>query len=90
MKVLWGRAAWDDFRDWYGSDAQAFEKIFQLVAGIQRDPFRGVGQPEPLEGKTFQGWWSRRINKRDRLIYPVAGKDDDQTLEIWACRGHYG
>jgi hypothetical protein len=54
MKVLWGRAVWDDFRDWYGSDAQAFEKIFQLVADIQRDPFRGVGQPEPLKGKTFQ------------------------------------
>jgi toxin YoeB len=59
-------------------------RINQLIRECLRDPFRGIGKPEPLRGK-LAGYWSRRINDRDRLVYRVRGDD----LEIIACRYHY-
>ena len=48
-----------------------------------------MGKPEPLVGD-MKGFWSRRITQEHRLVYRVTGKDDAQTLEIAACRFHYG
>jgi toxin YoeB len=59
-------------------------RINQLIRECLRDPFRGIGKPEPLRGN-LAGYWSRRINDRDRLVYRVRGDD----LEIIACRYHY-
>jgi toxin YoeB len=59
-------------------------RINQLIRECLRDPFRGIGKPEPLRGN-LAGYWSRRINDRDRLVYRMRGDD----LEIIACRYHY-
>jgi toxin YoeB len=74
MRVLWASKAWDQYVA--SSDIQS------------RDPFKGLGQPEPLKG-SLQGWWSRRINMEDRLVYRVAGKDDQKMVEIAQCKYHY-
>ncbi len=66
-----------------GKQALAF-KILELIADIQKNPFSGLGKPEPLK-EDMQGYWSRRINDEHRLIYKVT----DNTIEIYKCHGHY-
>jgi toxin YoeB len=88
MKLLWAAHAWDDYLYWQRVDPIIAAKINELVNDIRRDPFRGIGKPEPLKGD-LQGWWSRRITREDRLIYRVSGKPDAQQVEIAACRYHY-
>ena len=63
---------------------KTLRRINQLIRDAERDPFRGLGKPEPLK-ENLQGWWSRRINETDRLVYRVR----DGALEIIQCRTHY-
>jgi toxin YoeB len=60
-------------------------KIVELINDIQKNPFQGLGKPEPLKND-YRGYWSRRINDEHRLIYKVS----DNFIEIIACYGHYG
>ena len=55
-----------------------------LVKDIERNPFRGIGKPEPLKGE-LSGFWSRRIDNVHRLVYRI----NDEFIEILSCRGHY-
>ena len=65
------------------------DKIDKLIEDIRRQPFTGLGKPEPLRGE-LTGYWSRRIAKGHRLVYRVVGKRGlDQRLEIVQCRFHY-
>lgn len=59
-------------------------KINQLIEDIARNGNEGIGKPEPLKGN-LSGFWSRRINDKDRLIYKV----DSENIYILACRYHY-
>ncbi|HEV2884223.1 MAG TPA: Txe/YoeB family addiction module toxin [Pyrinomonadaceae bacterium] len=59
-------------------------RIISLIREIQRDPFRGIGKPEPLKHE-FKGCWSRRIDQEHRLVYQVK----DERIRILACRYHY-
>lgn len=59
-------------------------KLWMLILDIFKDPFDGIGQPEPLKGD-FKGWWSRRITQKHRLIYRI----NEDNLEIASCYGHY-
>jgi toxin YoeB len=69
-------------------DEKIFDAINDLINEIRRTPFTGTGKPEALKG-TWQGWWSRRITKEDRLVYGVQGKDEEQRVTIAKCRNHY-
>ena len=62
--------------------------INELIKDIKRNPFKGLGKPEPLK-HALQGWWSRRIFSEHRLVYRVSGKGGDQQLDIVQCRYHY-
>jgi toxin YoeB len=62
--------------------------INDLIKDIKRDPFKGLGKPEPLK-HGLQGWWSRRTTGEHRLVYRVSGKGDDQQIDIAQCRYHY-
>ena len=74
---------------WWSANPTLFARLNQIIEETRRDPFRGIGKPEPLKGQ-FAGWWSRRINDEHRLVYRVAGKaGQDQRIEIVACRYHY-
>ena len=65
-------------------DFAGFKNINQLIKDISRDPFKGIGKPEPLRYK-YKGFWSRRIDNEHRLIYKIEGNQ----LLIAKCRFHY-
>lgn len=85
MIVKWADAAWDDYLWWRKRRKPMLERIDRLIQAIERDPFRGIGKPEPLRGP-LAGFWSRRIDGEHRLVYKV----ERGTLLIAACRYHYG
>jgi toxin YoeB len=76
--------AWDDYLYWQQNDKKILKKINRLIKEIQRDPFDGIGEPEPLK-YNWSGYWSRRITIEHRLVYKVT----DDALLIAQCRYHY-
>ena len=67
------------------SGHQNHKRIVELIKDIKRDPFSGIGKPEPLKYTAREVYWSRRIDKTHRLVYRV----DDETINIISCRHHY-
>lgn len=88
MNLLWTPNAWDDYLHWQRTDQKVLETINKLIADIKRDPFKGLGKPEPLK-HDLQGYWSRRITLQDRLVYRVVGASSNQQIQIIQCRYHY-
>ena len=67
MKLLWDERGWEDYLSWQSEDKKTLKRINTLVKDIQRDPFKGIGKPEPLTGD-LSGWWSRRIDDTNRIV----------------------
>jgi toxin YoeB len=88
MKLVFSKDAWADYLYWQEHDREGLIRLNEIIRDVLRSPFNGIGKPEPLVGN-FKGWWSRRITREHRLIYRVRGKDDEQSIEIAACRLHY-
>ena len=88
MNLLWTPNAWDDYLPWQKTDRKTLESINKLIEDITRDPFKGLGKPEPLKHH-LQGYWSRRITQEDRLVYRVVGSPPHQQVQIIQCRYHY-
>ena len=88
MKLLWSEEGWDDYLFWQKTDHKVLQAINDLIRDVRRDPFRGLGKPEPLK-HALAGWWSRRITGEHRLVYWVFGKGAEQTIQIIQCRYHY-
>ena len=88
MKLVFWPTAWEDYLHWQAEDAKMLARLNALFKESMRDPFRGIGKPEPLGGN-LSGWWSRRINQEHRLVYRVTGKGEGQALEVAQCRYHY-
>ena len=84
MRITFTEQAWDDYLYWQKNDKRLLRRVNELIKATQRDPFGGVGKPEPLKHQ-LQGLWSRRINEEHRLVYEV--RNDE--LRILACRYHY-
>ena len=84
MKLVFAGLAWEDYLYWQKQDRKMVERINKLIEATARDPFTGIGKPEPLK-HAFAGFWSRRINDEHRMVYRVTG---DQ-LEIAQLRFHY-
>jgi len=82
--VQWYGDAWDEYCEWQWTDKAILKRINELIKDARRDPFSGIGKPEPLK-HGLSGTWSRRINDTDRLTYFL--KDD--ILVIVGCKGHY-
>jgi toxin YoeB len=68
MKTAWTEDAWQDYLYWQQEDEKILTAINDLIKDIKRDPFKGLGKPEPLK-HALQGWWSRRISGEHRLVY---------------------
>lgn len=75
---------WDDFLYWLAADRKTARRVTRLIAEIQRDPFSGIGKPEPLNGD-LSGYWSRRIDDEHRLVY----RADADEVKILKARYHY-
>ena len=76
--------AWQDYLYWQQEDRKTVKKINALLDDIARNGYTGLGKPEPLTGP-LTGFWSRRINDKDRLIYKI----DGENICVLACRFHY-
>ncbi len=88
MKVVFADRAWEDYLHWQDADRNILDRLNSLIEECRRNPFTGIGKPEPLKGD-LKGWWSRRITLEDRLVYRVTGVGADQALQIAQCRYHY-
>lgn len=84
MRYIFVDESWEDYLYWQETDKKILEKINKLLKDIARNPYNGIGKPEPLKFK-YQGFWSRRISREHRLIYQVKDKD----ILIAKCRFHY-
>ena len=89
MKLLFSDQAWEDGLWWQSPGREkGLERVNEIIKGVKRQPFKGIGKPEPLKGD-LTGWWSRRITDEHRFVYRVSGKGDAQSLEIAQLRYHY-
>ena len=84
MKYIFVDESWEDYLYWQTTDKKMLKRINDLLKDIARNPYNGIGKPEPLKHK-YQGYWSRRINEKHRLIYKIR---EDEIL-IAKCRFHY-
>lgn len=85
MDIQFTPTGWAEFQELLKLDRKLFVRTLDLIEAVSRDPFSGIGKPEPLKHQ-LAGCWSRRINDRHRLVYRVNGK----TLIILSCIYHYG
>lgn len=88
MKLTFDEVAWAHYLEWQAEDPKIVARINGLIRECLRDPFRGIGKPEPLK-RELSGWWSRRITGEHRLVYRVRGSGEGQALEVLSCRFHY-
>ena len=82
--LAWTNQAWSDYLYWQGQDKKTLKRINKLITDTQRNPFEGIGKPEPLK-ENLSGFWSRRIDDTHRLVYAL----DTTQLTIISCRYHY-
>jgi toxin YoeB len=88
LKITWLDPGWDDYVWWLNNDVKMLLRINEIIKDTRRNPFTGLGKPEPLRN-VMSGWWARRITQEHRLVYRVVGKGEEQALEIVGCRFHY-
>lgn len=85
LKLTWAVDAWNDYVYWQTADKATLKRINKLLTDMMRNPFSGIGKPEPLTGN-LSGFWSRRIDDKNRIVYAVS----ESALTIIECRTHYG
>ncbi|MFZ1554681.1 MAG: Txe/YoeB family addiction module toxin [Nitrospira sp.] len=84
MKLIFAEEAWEDYLYWLQQDKRMVERINKLIRETQRQPFAGMGKPEPLK-HALSGFWSRRITDEHRMVYRV----ESDALMIAQLRFHY-
>lgn len=84
MKKTFSTKAWEDYLYWQATDKAVLKRVNALIKDIDRHPFEGIGQPEPLK-HNWSGYWSRRIDQEHRLVYEIS----DDAILIAQCRFHY-
>ncbi len=84
MKLIFAELAWQDYVFWQTQDKLMLKRVNQLIQEIQREPFAGIGKPEPLK-HALSGYWSRRINDEHRIVYKI----EADNLLIGQLRHHY-
>ncbi|WP_163370227.1 Txe/YoeB family addiction module toxin [Endozoicomonas acroporae] len=82
--LKWTPEAWESYLYWQGQDKKTLKRINRLIIETLREPFSGIGKPEPLK-ESLSSFWSRRIDDTHRLVYVV----DDGEITIISCRNHY-
>ncbi len=84
MRLVFTPNGWEDYTYWLSADRETLKRINKLIDDVLRDPFEGIGKPEPLR-HALAGSWSRRIGEEHRLVYLVDGDD----VVILQARYHY-
>ncbi len=83
-KIVFEGSAFQDFTEWATIDKKIYKRIVDLTKDVPRQPFTGIGKPEPLKHE-LKGYWSRRINDEHRLVHKVS----DEAVTIISCKYHY-
>src|SRR5262249_39563563 len=76
--------AWEDLLYWLGADRKMAARIARLIGEIQRDPYSGIGKPEPLKGD-LSGYWPRGIDEEHRWV----SRADEKKVKILKAGYHY-
>lgn len=84
ISKVWSDLAWEDYVYWQSQDKKILKRINLLLKDIDRNQYEEIGKPEPLKYE-LQGFWSRRIDETNRLVYRIKG----ECIEILSCRTHY-
>lgn len=84
MKILFHEKAFDEYLYWQKNDKKTLKRLNNIIKDIRRNPYEGLGKPEPLR-YALQGYWSRRITLEDRIIYKV----ENDNLIIISCAKYY-
>ena len=84
MRLIFSTSAWDQYLYWQSADKKVLKRINLLIKDIQREPYEGIGKPEPLR-HGLAGYWTRRINDEHRIVY----KYQDNSILIAQLRYHY-
>jgi toxin YoeB len=84
MQIKFSSNGWEDYLYWQATDHTILKRINLLIKDVERDPFAGIGKPEPLKYQ-LSGFWSRRIDLQHRLVYSFL----DDTIYLAQCRDHY-
>ena len=84
MRLIFSEHAWEDYLYWQKTDKKILRRINKLINEIKRDPFEGIGKPEPLK-HALAGYWSRRINDEHRIVYKASA----DAIHIAQLRYHY-
>jgi toxin YoeB len=84
MIKSWSDSAWEDYLYWQTQDKKTLKRINKLLQDIERNGYKGIGNPEPLK-HGLQGYWSVEIDEKNRLVFRIKGG----SLEIWQCGSHY-
>lgn len=82
--IILEKSAFEDIKWWAENDLKVVKKLVTLINDISKNPFSGLGKPEPLK-YDLTGYWSRRITEEHRLVY----KSDGESITIISCRYHY-
>ncbi len=82
--IVFSEQAWQEYLSWQTEDKKTLRKINQLLQDISRNGNDGMGKPEALK-HNLSGYWSRRIDEKNRLVYRIAG----DNIEIIQCKNHY-
>jgi toxin YoeB len=83
-KLILEKNATEDFEFWAKNDLKILKRIAELFLAITKNPFQGIGKPEPLKSE-LKGYWSRRINEEHRIVYTVTS----DSIIVISCRSHY-
>lgn len=83
-EALFDRDFVADLAFWVKTDRKVALRLLELVEATRRDPFQGVGKPEPLRN-SLAGYWSRRINQEHRMVYRVT----ETRIDFLQARYHY-
>jgi toxin YoeB len=88
LRVEFTTTGWDDYCHWVEHDRRMVERVHELIKDIGRDPFKGLGKPEPLRHE-LAGFWSRRMDGEHRLVYAMEGNRQARKVVVLMCRYHY-
>jgi len=84
MRLCFTPRGWEDYLWWQANDKAMLRRLNRLIEATLREPFEGIGKPEPLQ-HVLSGCWSRRLDEEHRLVYLV---DGDEVVVLQA-KYHY-
>ena len=82
--ITFTEKAFEEYFYWQLQDRITLKRINSILKDISRNPYEGIGKPEGLKGN-LSGYWSRRIDDRNRLVYRVK----NEQIEVYQCKNHY-